>query len=208
MHLSAAVRPEASTIAHKDSAASGDSIRVMRGGDDPRVADADRDTSGETRDRIEGPAAPKEVSELRVAHLLVERLNAHGQKWSPPEPPDGPEEGVDAVANHGDVILKVQVTTPEDMAWRELVSKPEFGRTESSVAPAVEAIRRAIERKANFAGRGEIVLALDATDSPRYALRGILDAFRAQHGSWAATIGYEAIWMVGPAATLIHRLDV
>jgi hypothetical protein len=76
------------------------------------------------------------------------------------------------------------------------------------VHDAVDAIKAVIEDKTRFSELDEIVLALDATDSPRYALRAVADAFQAQHVAWAAGVGYQAIWLVGPVADLVHRLDI
>lgn len=118
------------------------------------------------------------------------------------------EEGVDAVPANDDQTLKVQVTTPEHSAWSTLAQQSELVRVEPDVEAALESIKGAIERKMLFAGREEIVLALDATDSLRYALKGVADAFRAKYGRWAVGAGYQSIWLVGPLADLVQRLDI
>jgi predicted nucleic acid-binding Zn-ribbon protein len=211
--LDATASSAASLTAHKPPGSSGESIRHMRGGSDPRNADADLDPgSREVRDRIEGRASTKEAVELRTALTLVQHLNSLGATWGSPELHDGQEkggreEGVDAFALDGDKKLNVQHTTPERAAWAELAKQPEFTRSELE-SEAVEALKTAIAKKLRFANRHEIVLALDATDSPRYALNGVVEAFRSTHGAWAKSIGYEAIWLVGPEASLVYRLDV
>jgi hypothetical protein len=103
--------------------------------------------------------------------------------------------------------LRVQVTTPEQEAWSALAKTPTLERTDIGVDDAVDSIRKAIERKTLFAERGEIVLALEATDSQRYALETVVEAFREQHGTWATGVGYAAIWLVGPVPNLVHRVD-
>ena len=75
------------------------------------------------------------------------------------------------------------------------------------IRTVVEAIRTAIQAKATRADR-KITLALDATDSPRASFRPVVDAFRTQYGPWAACIGFREIWIVGPVAALVNRLDV
>ena len=79
-------------------------------------------------------------------------------------------------------------------------------RSDPVVDDAVHAIKVAMEDKTLFSELAEIVLVLDATDSPRYALRAVADAFREQHVKWAAGVGYQAVWLVGPVTELVHRL--
>lgn len=43
-----------------------------------------------------------------------------------------------------------------------------------------------------------IVLALDATDAVATALPRVAQEFRNRYGAWAAKLGYDAIWIVGP----------
>jgi len=115
---------------------------------------------------------------------------------------------VDCTADGADgATLRIQVTTPERFAWAELAHATAVDRDDKNVDRAVEAIRTAIESKAPFTGLDTIVLALDATDSPRYAMKGVADAFRARHGDWACGAGYQAIWVVGPAKGLVNKLD-
>lgn len=211
LELVASVTPTASAWAHKPPGADGrEAIRVMRGGDDARVASADAGAAGEVDDRIEGRAARKAQSELRTAAVLVEALNSYGEEWSAPKLRTGREDGVDAVANWIDDPareLRIQVTTPERGAWALLAKVDSAERSESDATGAVEAIKAALEGKTRFAGRSEIVLALDATDSPRYALERVVQAFRAEHGEWVRGIGYDAVWLVGPVTAMVHRLD-
>jgi hypothetical protein len=208
MEFFATLTSSASLTAYKPPGATADeSIRVGRGGADPRVADADLAGSGEISDRIEGRASTKDAGELRAASVLVEHLNAQGGRWAPPSLQTGPEDGVDAIASDGVERLRIQVTTPERSAWAQLATEPQVARSDESVDVAVEAIRTAIESKTLFAGRDDIVLALDATDSPVYALSGVAEAFRAGHEDWARQVGYKAIWLVGPIVDLVHRLD-
>ena len=182
-------------------------MRVIRGGSDPRIADADLRASGELDDRIEGRASRKDDSELRVALTLVEHLNTVGAHWVGVELRRGREDGVDAVASDGDETLRIQVTTPERAAWSQLARVDEVRRSDETIDRAVDAIKSAIEDKLLFAGRESIVLALDATDSPSYAFAGVAEAFHKRHSQWASETGYAAVWLVGPVASLVHRLN-
>ncbi len=125
-----------------------------------------------------------------------------------PQPPAGPEQGVDCVAEGDEgATLRIQVTRVEREVWKQLDKTPSVHRSDKNVDGAVEAVRVAIDAKRRFAGREEIVLALDATDSLRYALEGVVNEFRLRHGAWASAVGYAEIWIVGPGTTLVHRLD-
>lgn len=205
--LHATVSQSASMAAYKSPTTSGEAVRVSRGGDDSRVAGAGFSPTGDLSDHIEGRASPKGSSELRAATILVEHLNSRGATWAPPNLYRGREIGVDAVAEDGSERLQIQVTTPERTAWGPLANTSRLERSEPDVKTAVEAIRLAIDGKTLFSELGEIVLALDATDSTQYALQTVVDAFRAQHSVWAKTIGYKAIWIVGPVKELVHQLD-
>jgi hypothetical protein len=199
--LTAEQNSSASLTGYKPPGATADeAVRVIRGGSDPRVADADLSASGGLEDRIEGRASRKDDSELRVAQTLVEHLNADGAQWGQVELRRGREDD-------GDQALRIQVTTPERAVWKQLASAGEVRRSDNTTERAVAAIKAAIEGKLLFAGTASIVLALDSTDSPSYALAGVADAFGAAHGQWASEAGYASIWLVGPVASLVHRID-
>jgi hypothetical protein len=39
------------------------------------------------------------------------------------------------------------------------------------------------------------------------ALRRVAQAFRAKFGQWVWMVGFEGVWIAGPVAALVHRLD-
>ena len=185
-----------------------ETIHIDRGGPDGRIASADATPDGKVTDRIEGRASGKDDMELRVAENLVGRLNQLGGAWHTPEllrAGARDERGIDCVArDDAGLDLLIQVTTTERQAWQQLANKPQIERSAESVV-VVQAIRTAIVAKATRAAP-DIVLALDATDSPRHALRSVANSFCDQHGEWAASIGFAQIWLVGPTSGLVHRL--
>jgi hypothetical protein len=70
-------------------------------------------------------------------------------------------------------------------------------------------IRTAVESKSkkySSAQRSKLLLALDAIRSPAYVHDAVLAAFLAAHGPWVASLGYRAIWLVGPTVDLTRRL--
>ena len=179
-----------------------------RDGPDGRVSSADAFPDGKVNDRVEGGGPNRDRSEDRVAARLVERLNQLGENWNRPELENADarsERGVDCVADDrsGSDKLLIQVTSTEREIWGRREPVHERYAQQSEV---VEAIHAAIAAKATRADRN-IVLALDAIDSPRAAFRSVADAFRKLYGVWAADVGFKAIWLVGPSVGLVHRLD-
>ncbi|MEU7935988.1 hypothetical protein [Microbispora bryophytorum] len=184
-------------------------IRVFRSGVDGRTASADADGKGLLLDRIGGRASHKEHRELRAAQGLLSRLNQLGENWRDPEVLSASardERGVDCIAhNDAGQRLLIQVTTVERAAWAVLARQASLERTRTQ-AEAVEEVRDAIGAKRTRADRN-VILVLDATDSVGGALQPVVNAFREQYGEWAAGIGFRQIWVAGPTADLVHRLD-
>jgi hypothetical protein len=187
-----------------------------------RVADSNRTSSGTDLDAeratllysIEGLSRQNEQGVERVSALLVERLNLDGAKWGPPvvKKLNEFEQGIDATAIDGTRFLRMQVTRaePSGEVWSRLRANG-MTRGALSVEEAAAILRWAIERKASKAPtsqRAELVLVLDALDTASFALDAVVEAFRHKFGSWARSLGYESIWVVGPNVRLTARLDV
>jgi hypothetical protein len=183
-------------------------IGVDRAGVDRRVASADVSAAGRVTDRIEGRAPTRDHSELRAAQGLVERLNQDGASWQSPELVHAhahTERGVDCIArNSSGQALQIQVTTTEREVWQR--TRENLHERAAEIHEVVEAIHDAIQAKSKQADP-KIMLALDATDSPRAAVRPVVNAFRTQYGAWAAGVGFQEIWVVGPVVALVTRLD-
>jgi hypothetical protein len=96
------------------------------------------------------------------------------------------------------------VTTTEREVWQR--TRENLHERSAEIHEVVEAIHDAIQAKSKQADP-EIMLALDATDSPRAAVRPVVNAFRTQYGAWAAGVGFQEIWVVGPVIALVTRLD-
>lgn len=151
---------------------------------------------------LTGEAPRGEEGTLRVGALLVERLNGLGGDWEEPGP--APEQSdVDVIANGPGGRLEIQVTrVGSEGLWGDL------SRTGAAqLLPIARDFRSAIARKAArypVARVGEIVLALNALDAAGYALRAVRGSLPPAE---VATYGFAAVWIVGPTAALIHRLD-
>jgi hypothetical protein len=212
-------------ISAEDEAKSNDSVLVTKmtaAGDvtglwtgrsiDDRHAGVDLTEDGRIAAQTAGPTPAKDDRELRTGQGLVNYFNAQGAHWGPTElaPGGKHEQGVDCIAVDTEtdtVKLLIQVTMVDRTdTWKQLRQTQIATHPDTTVETIVETIKTAIESKRHHPKKG-IHLALDATDSISSALPPVTDTFRAAYGPWAATLGYEGIYLVGPE-TLVARLDV
>ncbi len=191
----------------------GETEAVQMSGDH-RNAGGSVSEAGVVRYWISGAAAGNGLVELRAATSLVQKLNAAGADWAAPEltrtgSDAKREKGVDCTAlDNTDPrkVLRIQVTTANADAWGRLARDPSMLERRETVGSMVESICAVIEHKITRADR-TIVLMLAAYDSPAHALQSVAQAFRVKHGEWARTAGFKEIWIAGPVAELVHRLD-
>ncbi len=172
------------------------------------------DDAGELRYGLSGRPPQGEQDTLPVCAILIRHLNDQGADW---EPPVGGERDVDCLAesasNHND-RLQVQVVraASDQTLWRDLGSTGEIEVAGASPEGLARELKAAIEHKAEHqippAQRVELTLALDANRLPAHALSPTVQAFREAYGVWAAGLGFQSVWLVGPAASLTSRLDV
>jgi hypothetical protein len=78
--------------------------------------------------------------------------------------------------------------------------------SQSADEKRIAAKLRAIDEKLYVDGRDSIVLALNATDFPVYALRSVTDTIRSQPVDAIRHAGYQQIWIVGPSVDLVTWL--
>ena len=191
---------------------SNDGTEAIRVSDSQKRSSAtDLDTSGQLSYSIEGASPRGESDTLDVCRTLIHRLNMSGGQWGAPTVPDGPEGGIDCVANNGQQALYIQVTravSKQDI-WRQL------GRLGNATATAT--VQRAADdlfwcvqtkaQKIPHAQRSNLLLALDAMDTPGHALEVVIQDFQKRYGGAVRALGFQAIWVVGPLAELTRRLD-
>lgn len=161
------------------------------------------------RQDFEGSPAQGEEDVLQVCRSLRAALALQGETWSPFCQTPSPQDDKDAVAsNEAGAELRVQVTQVERAAWRTL-AQAHKATSQRSVEELAADIRTAVESKARKhspAQRSKLLLALDAIRSPGHVHEPVPARFLADHGQWAAGLGYRAIWLVGPTAVLTRRL--
>jgi hypothetical protein len=176
---------------------------------------ADTHSDGSIGFSIQGKSRQGEAGNTEISQILVNHLNRDGANWGKPIDvatiPGRREEGIDCEARDGKKVLKIQVTRAErdPKLWEKLNTLNEVSGNETFEELA-DALKAAIQAKANKLSsqqRKELILALDATDTPGYAFQPVIDSFHDSYANWAVKLGFEGIWIVGPNETLTSRLD-
>ncbi len=198
--------PRVVTVSHLPDG----SEEIVVGGEDFR-------SSSDTRQQeFQGRAAQGEADVLQVCRSLRAALEREGEHWERFKVPAWATDDVDAyTTNDGGQTLQVQVTKVERTAWK-LLALDSSASFQHGIDGLAGAIRAAIDAKGDPSSqrrkgvprsrRERLVLALDAIRSPGYVHEPVVTAFLDQHGEWAASLGYPAIWLVGPTAELTRRL--
>jgi hypothetical protein len=226
-------RPTGKLIAHKlppffqvnvnDNVAIGEKNMIHGTGDESegiRIADsegqsvaADVNPNGIIDYSIKGKSRQGESGTIEVCKILIERLNQNGANWSHPIDlntiEESEEQGVDCEACDGDLILHIQVTRVERSIWRTLSIKKEVSKN-SDIRELVETIKSVIFKKSRTISsdqRKELILALDAVETPDYAFEKVIKLFREAHHSEIAALGFKGVWLVGPNEAMTYRLD-
>jgi hypothetical protein len=177
-----------------------------------RAASADMAQSGETTFAITGNSPQGEDDTLLCCSTLISCLNASGGEWEDPKLAAG---GVDCTSSaKSGLRLDIQVirALTDQAFWRELNAEGRVERRTMDFQPLVTALRTAIEKKADTRkvtprDRHSIRLALDATRLPVLCFDAVRRLLRQELSTWATTLGFAAIWVVGPSAHLTWRLD-
>ena len=159
-------------------------------------------------------SSPQGEEDTRAAcQVLKERLNADGSNWDKIVPGREPADCVLVGGKDPNRTLEIQVVravVSQDL-WRKLNSMGSVQNVLSS-ADAVTELGQAIEKKARDTKiprqlRSKLVLALDATRVPGLAFDAVVREFRSIHVDSVRAHGFAAIWLVGPVARLVWRLD-
>jgi hypothetical protein len=161
------------------------------------------------RQDFHGRPAQGEQDVLQVCRSLRAALQDEGEVWGPFSPAPTSRDDVDAIAeNSAGDVLRVQVIQVEQVAWEPLGrhGHATLQRTVEELTAAIQAAAESKLRKYPDAQRGNLLLALDAIRSPAYVHDAVVDAFLADHRDWIASLGFRAVWLVGPTAALTRQL--
>jgi hypothetical protein len=184
----------------------GEAVRLSGPGE--RAAAADFAPDGSVPSQLAGPAPRGEEGSLETAQLLVHRLRQAGENWDDPVTVD--RQDVDCEARSGDQVLPIQVTRVSRTRFWENLGRVGRATEQGTTDQAADKVMNAIATKARrlpAVQRAALVLALDAQDTPAFALRGVVSRFRQRHGHHAAALGFRGVWVIGPTVDLVARLD-
>jgi hypothetical protein len=190
----------------KSGSPEGEAVRVSGPGE--RVAAVDFAPDGSVPSQIAGPAPRGEEGSLETAQLLVHRLRQSGENWDDPVTVD--RQDVDCEARSGDQVLPIQVTRVSRARFWENLGRVGRATEQGTADQAGDELMNAIAAKARQlpgVQKATLVLALDARDTPGFALRGVVSRFRQRHGHQAAALGFRGVWVIGPTVDLVARLD-
>jgi hypothetical protein len=189
-------------IAKKLSQDGSEAIRDCRTTDE--FANADYNPNEKLAFSNRGHSRQNEEGNVPVGEALVEKLNLLGGNWS--SPVDYNKEGADCLSQDGAKKLLIQITkiSPSNY-FRDLNTRGRASRKQD-VEQAVSDIMRAVRKKASRASP-QIVLALDATDTPVYTMSVVGEALRNKHEAELRGFRWQAIWLVGAEPTLTSRID-
>lgn len=182
-----------------------ESIRVAEGA---RLSGVDSDESGAVQHSMSGPPPQNEDGAMEVAQTLVRVLNERlGDAWEPPRLRPGQEDGTDCVAAGPNGQLSIQVTrAPSDESvWRDL-GRDGRSQGSGSTEELSDRLLLSIHKKGNLAGRGDVILAIDARFDIATAIPAVVENFGKRHAEDAKAVGFASIWLVGPLDELCFRL--
>lgn len=93
--------------------------------------------------------------------------------------------------------------------WKDFARRGEVNNLQLTIADATSALRTAIEHKTSIPEqqRSDLILLLDAYRLPALALGPVIDQFKNEQIDWARGLGFYAIYIVGPTAKFVSRLD-
>lgn len=173
---------------------------------------ASQTDDGKVEFSLEGRSPQGEEETLQVCETLIHKLSESGLRWS--DPVEGLQD-VDCEARDLDTDRRIRIqvvrAVVDPALWIEVAQSGSTNRAET-IDEIADALRTAIESKANpckipESQRADITLALDASRLPGHVLDAPVSHFVEYFRDWAASLGFEGIWIVGPNARLTWRLD-
>jgi hypothetical protein len=173
------------------------------------ATEADIDDQGHITGNVQGRSPQGEEGSLTVCEILIEYLNQLGANWAIPHPDNQGERGIDCVSEREQDHLLIQVTRiPDAVDWKGL-NKSGAASIANDVSTAISQLQRAIEGKATIdpSLRRSITLVIDAMRTPAFATPPVVHAFKAVHGQYIDSLAFKSIWVVGPVASTVYRLD-
>jgi hypothetical protein len=165
-------------------------------------------TDGTVRLNLRGLAPKNEQDADTVCGILVTALNARGQQAGLKGRGEQDEDWV-LVVNGTRVGAQVVRALTDPRFWMNLARTGEVGELQLSISEAASALKKAIEHKAAIPPeqRTKLILVLDAYRLPALALGSVTDQFKRIYATWVQSLGFYAIYVVGPEPNFVSRLD-
>lgn len=192
----------------------GEAIGFSESQRDGRISGASIESDGTLRVTVQGTSPQGEQDTQAACRVLLQRLNSEGVVYSDVQLGTGDVDCVLVAASGGAENYDVQVVRAlvSPRFWQNLGATGSVQK-DMSAPDAVTEIEKSIALKANDAkiprpSRAALVLALDATRLPGLGFDAIVREFRLARGEWAASLGFKAIWLIGPLPRLCWRLDM
>jgi hypothetical protein len=181
---------------------------------DGRASSADRADDGSLSYSVSGSSPQGEEDTIRACRLLVRRLNSRGDNWSDAVPGEGVVDCEAAHAGQPQRKLQIQVVraATDQKFWPQLNIQGFATNPPVDSSTVASEIKQAIEKKANervipSSVRPGLTLALDATRLPAFAFHDVVEVFHREYSVWTKSLGFQAVWLVGPVPELVCRLD-
>jgi len=179
---------------------------------DGRTTSASSDDNGTISYSFAGTAPQGEEDTMTTGRVLLQAMNARGYSWINLRELNAHWADCEATDEHDNKkklwIQVVRAITAQQF-WKEVQGSGKISRSSQPKDLACQ-LKEAVEHKnADLpeSSRPRVTLALDATRLAALAFDEVVLEFKKQFGSWAASLGYDSIWLVGPLPALTHRLD-
>lgn len=179
--------------------------------DGGRMATADVEPDGGVSFSLSGRPPQNEEDSVRACGVLIRAMNQQGGSWS--DPVVGTAVDVDGESHDRSNParrLKMQVVRADidEKTWRDLAQRGRIDVSDTTVDELAARIGAAIALKAALpaATKSDLTLVLDATRLPALGFDSVIAVARRSFGAMLITVGFEAVWLVGPDPLLVHRL--
>jgi len=157
---------------------------------------------------LRGLSPRNEQDSDMVCEALVSALNASGLRVKLIDRGEQDEDFILAINGARIGVQVVRALTDPDF-WKALARSGEVNDLYLTIPEAVSALRSAIEHKTTIPKQQRLglILLLDAYRLPALALGPVIDQFKREQTSWTRSLGFYAVYLVGPTATFVSRLD-
>jgi hypothetical protein len=163
--------------------------------------------NGNIRLNLRGLAPRNEQDSDLVCATLIAVLKTEGSQVRLEGPGEQDEDFILVIDNIQIGVQVVRALT-DPQFWKALAHTGEVGELQLSISDTASALKMAIEHKTLIPPRqrDRLILALDAYRVPALGLGPVTSQFRKVYGDWAQSLGFHAIYVVGPLENFVSRL--